>query len=41
MAGDLSRSRKAYEEFFTLWKDADGDIAILQAARREYRSTRF
>ena len=36
--GDLVRSRKAYEEFFSLWENADPDIPILQAARKEYRS---
>ena len=37
IAGDRARSRKAYDEFFSLWKDADPDIRILQAARKEYR----
>lgn len=36
MAGDTDKSRKAYEDFFTLWKDADPDIPILQQARQEY-----
>jgi hypothetical protein len=29
MAGDLAKSRKAYEDFFAFWKDADPDIPIL------------
>jgi hypothetical protein len=33
---DTSKSRTAYEDFFTLWKDADPDIPILLAARSEY-----
>jgi hypothetical protein len=36
LAGDSAKSRKAYEDFFTLWKDADADIPILLEARREY-----
>jgi predicted Zn-dependent protease len=35
-SGDTSRARKAYEDFFAFWKDADPDIPILQEARREY-----
>ena len=35
MAGDVPKSRKAYEAFFTLWKDADPDIPILKQARSE------
>jgi hypothetical protein len=36
LAGDTAGSRKAYEDFFAMWKDADPDIPILQEARREY-----
>ena len=36
MAGDLPRSRKAYEDFFAFWKEADADIPILKEARSEY-----
>jgi len=35
--GHLDESRKAYEALFALWKDADPDVPILRAARREYR----
>lgn len=35
-SGDRAASRKAYEEFFALWKDADADLPILVAARKEY-----
>jgi len=31
-----ARSRAAYEEFLTLWKDADPDLPILKAAKAEY-----
>ncbi len=35
-AGDADGSRKAYEEFLTLWKDADPEVPILKAAKAEY-----
>ena len=35
-AGDVEKSRKAYEEFLKLWKDADGELSPLIEARREY-----
>jgi len=31
-----ARSRAAYQEFLTLWKDADADIPILKEAKAEY-----
>jgi tetratricopeptide (TPR) repeat protein len=33
---NTSASRKEYEKFFDLWKDADADVPILQQARIEY-----
>ena len=36
LAGDLAQSRKAYQDFFALWKDADSDIPVLQQAKAEY-----
>ena len=36
LAGETEKSRKAYEDFFELWKDADPDIPILQEAKAEY-----
>jgi hypothetical protein len=36
MQGDTARSRTAYQDFLTLWKDADPDIPILIAAKAEY-----
>jgi predicted Zn-dependent protease len=36
LAGDTTKARRAYQDFFALWKDADADISILQQARREY-----
>jgi tetratricopeptide (TPR) repeat protein len=34
--GDTAKARAAYQDFFTLWKDADPDIPILQQARAEH-----
>jgi hypothetical protein len=36
MLGDLPGARQAYQDFFTLWKDADSDIPILKNAKAEY-----
>jgi eukaryotic-like serine/threonine-protein kinase len=36
LSGDAIRSHNAYQEFLTLWKDADPDIPILKQARAEY-----
>ena len=36
LQGDTDKSRPAYQDFFTLWKDADQDIPILKQARAEY-----
>jgi len=36
MQGDTAKSRAAYQDFLTLWKDADPDIPILIAAKSEY-----
>jgi serine/threonine protein kinase/tetratricopeptide (TPR) repeat protein len=40
VAGDLVKSQAAYEDFLTLWKDADPDIPILIAAKSEYSKKR-
>jgi len=37
MQGDRDESRKAYDDFFTTWKDADPDIPILRQAKAEYK----
>jgi len=34
--GDNPKARKAYQDFFALWKDADATIPLLVAARQEY-----
>jgi serine/threonine protein kinase/tetratricopeptide (TPR) repeat protein len=34
--GNTAKARAAYQDFLTLWKDADSDIPILKQARAEY-----
>jgi len=34
--GDSAKARTAYQDFLTLWKDADPDIPILKQAKAEY-----
>jgi serine/threonine protein kinase/tetratricopeptide (TPR) repeat protein len=36
MNGDTAKARKAYEDFFALWKDADPDNLTLIEAKKEY-----
>ena len=36
MQGDTAKAKAAYQEFLTLWKDADPDIPILKEAKAEY-----
>jgi serine/threonine protein kinase/tetratricopeptide (TPR) repeat protein len=40
MQGDSAKARAAYQDFLTLWKDADPDIPILQQAKAEYAKLR-
>jgi serine/threonine protein kinase/tetratricopeptide (TPR) repeat protein len=36
MGGDRANAKKAYQDFFTTWKDADADLPMLVAAKKEY-----
>jgi hypothetical protein len=36
MAGDTAKAKTAYQDFLTLWKNADPDIPILKEAKTEY-----
>jgi eukaryotic-like serine/threonine-protein kinase len=36
LSGDTAKAKTAYQDFFTLWKDADPDIPILKEAKAEY-----
>jgi DNA-binding winged helix-turn-helix (wHTH) protein len=36
LAGDRAKAKAAYDDFFTLWKEADPDIPILKRAHAEY-----
>ena len=40
LAGDTAKARKAFQDFFELWKDADPDLPILQQAKAEYAKLR-
>jgi hypothetical protein len=33
---DAAKAKAAYQDFLTLWKDADPDIPILREAKAEY-----
>jgi hypothetical protein len=36
LSGDKIKAKTAYQDFLTLWKDADPDIPILKQAKAEY-----
>ena len=36
LSGDKIKAKAAYQDFLTLWKDADPDIPILRQANAEY-----
>ena len=36
MQGETAKAKSAYQEFLTLWKDADPELPVLIAAKAEY-----
>jgi tetratricopeptide (TPR) repeat protein len=36
LTGDTIKARSAYQDFLTLWKDADADIPVFKQAKAEY-----
>jgi eukaryotic-like serine/threonine-protein kinase len=36
LSGDTAKAKAAYQDFLTLWKDADPDVPILKQAKAEY-----
>ena len=36
LTGDKVKAKKAYQDLFALWKDADAGIPVLEEAKREY-----
>jgi hypothetical protein len=40
LADSIENSRTAYEQFFSLWKDADPGLPILKSAKAEYAKLR-
>jgi hypothetical protein len=36
LSGDVTKARSAYQDFLTLWKDADADLPVLKQATAEY-----
>jgi eukaryotic-like serine/threonine-protein kinase len=40
VAGDTAKAKAAYQDFFSIWKEADPDIPILRQAETEYAKLR-
>jgi tetratricopeptide (TPR) repeat protein len=40
LAGDTAKAKKAFQDFFELWRDADADIPILIEAKKDYAALR-
>jgi len=36
MSGKTEAARGHYQDFLALWKDADPDVPVIRAARKEY-----
>jgi hypothetical protein len=41
MGADKANAKKAYEAFFVTWKDADADLPMLVAAKKEYAALEY
>jgi eukaryotic-like serine/threonine-protein kinase len=39
-SGDMAKAKNAYQDFLTLWKDADEDIPVFKQAKAEYARLR-
>ena len=37
MSGDKPAARRSYQDFLSLWKQADPDLALLKQAQSEYQ----
>jgi eukaryotic-like serine/threonine-protein kinase len=40
LSGNTAKAQSAYQDFLTLWKDADPDIPVLQQVKAEYAKLR-
>jgi hypothetical protein len=40
LQGEPTKAKTEYQDFLTLWKDADPDIPILKQAKAEYAKLR-
>jgi hypothetical protein len=40
LQSDTAKAKSSYQDFLSLWKDADPDIPILIAAKVEYTKVR-
>lgn len=40
LAGEMPKAKKAFENFFEVWRNADSDVPILQEAKAEYAKLR-
>ena len=40
VSGDMPKAKNAYQDFLTLWKNADADIPVLKQAKAEYARLR-
>ena len=40
LQGETAKARKKYQEFFTIWKDADSDLPVLIKAKKEFEKVK-